>query len=75
MSTLALSTPILARIRQVLLSILDDGRVTDGQGRTVNFRNCIVILTSNVGAEEILSGRGEEGLREEVGFFATLPKP
>jgi len=42
----------------VLLQILDDGRLTDGQGRTVNFRNTIVIMTSNVGSQRILAYRG-----------------
>jgi len=37
----------------ILLQILDDGRLTDGQGRTVNFRNCIIIMTSNVGSQII----------------------
>lgn len=35
----------------VLLQILDDGRLTDGQGRTVNFKNCLIIMTSNIGSE------------------------
>ncbi|HEX3032349.1 MAG TPA: AAA family ATPase, partial [Bacillota bacterium] len=39
----------------VLLQLLDDGRLTDGQGRTVNFRNTVVIMTSNLGSHEILS--------------------
>ncbi|MBO7526950.1 MAG: ATP-dependent Clp protease ATP-binding subunit [Clostridia bacterium] len=39
-------------IFNTFLQILDDGRVTDGQGRTVNFRNCIIIMTSNLGANE-----------------------
>jgi len=38
----------------VLLQVLDDGRITDGQGRTVNFKNTIIILTSNVGAQAVL---------------------
>jgi ATP-dependent Clp protease ATP-binding subunit ClpB len=38
----------------VLLQILDDGRLTDGQGRTVNFRNSVLILTSNIGSEHII---------------------
>lgn len=38
----------------VLLQILDDGRVTDSQGRTVNFKNCVIILTSNIGSASIL---------------------
>ncbi len=42
----------------VLLQILDDGRLTDGQGRTVNFRNTIVIMTSNIGSQRILAYRG-----------------
>jgi ATP-dependent Clp protease ATP-binding subunit ClpA len=37
----------------VLLQVLDDGRLTDGQGRTVNFQNCLVIMTSNVGSQVI----------------------
>ncbi len=39
----------------VLLQLLDDGRLTDGQGRTVNFQNTVVIMTSNLGSQEILS--------------------
>jgi ATP-dependent Clp protease ATP-binding subunit ClpB len=42
----------------VLLQILDDGRLTDGQGRTVDFKNTIVIMTSNVGSHRILEYRG-----------------
>jgi ATP-dependent Clp protease ATP-binding subunit ClpB len=42
----------------VLLQILDDGRLTDGQGRTVNFKNTILIMTSNIGSQQILSYRG-----------------
>ena len=38
----------------VMLQILDDGRLTDGQGRTVDFKNTIVIMTSNVGSQRIL---------------------
>jgi len=38
----------------VLLQVLDDGRITDGQGRTVNFKNTIIILPSNVGAQAVL---------------------
>ncbi len=39
----------------VLLQVLDDGRLTDSQGRTVNFSNCVIIMTSNVGSQHILS--------------------
>jgi ATP-dependent Clp protease ATP-binding subunit ClpB len=45
----------------VLLQILDDGRLTDGQGRVVNFKNTIIIMTSNVGSHLILEYRGESG--------------
>jgi ATP-dependent Clp protease ATP-binding subunit ClpB len=43
----------------VLLQILDDGRLTDGQGRVVNFKNTIIIMTSNVGSHLILEYRGQ----------------
>ena len=42
----------------VLLQILDDGRLTDGKGRTVDFKNCIIIMTSNLGSADILDYRG-----------------
>ena len=48
----------------VLLQVLDDGRLTDGQGRTVDFRNCVIVLTSNLGSQliqEAASIGGEEG--------------
>ncbi len=45
----------------ILLQVLDDGRVTDSQGRTVDFRNTIIILTSNLGSPYILEGIGEDG--------------
>ncbi|MDK9698022.1 MAG: ATP-dependent chaperone ClpB [Siculibacillus sp.] len=45
----------------VLLQVLDDGRLTDGQGRTVDFRNTIIVLTSNIGAEFLVDlGEGED---------------
>ncbi len=47
----------------VLLQILDDGRLTDGQGRTVDFRNAVVIMTSNVGSEEIQRLAGRPGTK------------
>jgi ATP-dependent Clp protease ATP-binding subunit ClpB len=43
----------------VLLQVLDDGRLTDGQGRTVDFKNTVIIMTSNLGSSYILSGEGE----------------
>ena len=45
----------------VLLQVLDDGRITDSQGRTVDFKNTIIILTSNLGSAAILEGIDENG--------------
>ncbi|MBX3536714.1 MAG: ATP-dependent chaperone ClpB [Chelatococcus sp.] len=53
----------------VLLQVLDDGRLTDGQGRTVDFRNTLIIMTSNLGAEYLVNqkaGEDSEAVREEV---------
>jgi ATP-dependent Clp protease ATP-binding subunit ClpB len=55
-----------ADVFNILLQLLDDGRLTDGQGRTVDFRNTIVIMTSNVGSEFIYRGGEEEVVRERV---------
>ncbi|MFI9209228.1 ATP-dependent Clp protease ATP-binding subunit [Streptomyces sp. NPDC053253] len=50
-----------------LLQILDDGRLTDGQGRTVDFRHCVVIMTSNIGAQRILAHEGDAAdLKDEL---------
>ena len=45
----------------ILLQVLDDGRLTDGQGRTVDFKNTILIMTSNLGSEQLLAGVDEQG--------------
>ncbi|MDO4473811.1 MAG: ATP-dependent chaperone ClpB [Eubacteriales bacterium] len=45
----------------VLLQVLDDGRITDSQGRTVDFKNTILIMTSNIGSAYLLDGIGEDG--------------
>ncbi|MDD6692125.1 MAG: ATP-dependent chaperone ClpB [Lachnospiraceae bacterium] len=58
----------------ILLQVLDDGRITDSQGRTVDFKNTIIILTSNIGAQEILSdlehqekeGKENEAISEQT---------
>jgi ATP-dependent Clp protease ATP-binding subunit ClpB len=55
----------------VLLQVLDDGRLTDGQGRTVSFKNTVIIMTSNIGSQLILEMRGSdertyERMREQV---------
>ncbi len=44
----------------ILLQVLDDGRLTDGQGRTVDFRNCVIVMTSNLGSTEIQAMAGEQ---------------
>ncbi len=49
----------------VLLQILDDGRLTDSQGRVVNFKNTVLIMTSNIGAPTLLEGITEEGFIKE----------
>ena len=49
----------------VLLQVLDDGRITDSQGRTVDFKNTIIILTSNLGSQFILEGINVNGELEE----------
>lgn len=52
----------------VLLQVLDDGRMTDGQGRTVDFKNTVIIMTSNLGSHEIqsLAGQGKETIKSAV---------
>ena len=53
----------------VLLQVLDDGRLTDGQGRTVDFKNTLIILTSNIGAQYLVEqkeGEDTEAVRDEV---------
>ena len=50
----------------VLLQVLDDGRLTDGQGRTVDFKNTVIILTSNIGSQHLLGEGSEESKREAV---------
>ncbi|MCV2422080.1 ATP-dependent chaperone ClpB [Paucibacter sp. DJ2R-2] len=52
----------------VLLQVLDDGRLTDGQGRTVDFKNTVIVMTSNLGSQQImgLAGESSEVIREAV---------
>ncbi|HEY3679687.1 MAG TPA: ATP-dependent chaperone ClpB [Bradyrhizobium sp.] len=53
----------------VLLQVLDDGRLTDGQGRTVDFRNTLIVMTSNLGSEYLVNqpeGQDTEAVREQV---------
>ena len=50
----------------ILLQILDDGRITDSQGRTVDFKNTIIIMTSNIGSEHILEGKDNSIVLKEL---------
>ena len=68
----------------VLLQVLDDGRLTDGQGRTVDFRNTLIIMTSNLGAEYLVNqpeGQDTDAVRDQVmgdgarGVPAGVPQP
>ena len=60
----------------VLLQIMDDGRLTDGQGHTVGFSNSILIMTSNVGSQEIAGEAIDERIRERIEeILATTFKP
>lgn len=64
-------TPLLSLLWSCLClcvwQVLDDGRLTDSQGRTVNFTNCIIILTSNLGAEHLQRAFSDSGRREGLG--------
>jgi ATP-dependent Clp protease ATP-binding subunit ClpB len=57
-----------ADVFSVLLQVLDDGRMTDGQGRTVDFKNTVIVMTSNLGSHEIqrMTGQDHELIREAV---------
>ncbi len=59
----------------VLLQIMDDGRLTDGQGRTVDFKNTVLIMTSNVGSQFIAAEKVEEKAREQVEEALTQTFP
>ncbi|MDP3274758.1 MAG: ATP-dependent chaperone ClpB [Deltaproteobacteria bacterium] len=50
----------------VLLQVLDDGRLTDGQGRIIDFKNTVLILTSNIGSQHIMSAVDEDAMRKSV---------
>lgn len=50
----------------LLLQLLDDGRLTDSQGRVINFKNCIIIMTSNIGAKLIQESNDYDSLKEQV---------
>src|SRR5260221_7905632 len=48
-------------VSSTLLQVLDDGRLTDGQGRTAGFRNTVIIMTSNIGSQYLLEGAASDG--------------
>lgn len=50
----------------IFLQILDDGRLTDNKGKTVDFKNCIIIMTSNIGSSHLLSNTNESGIDENI---------
>jgi ATP-dependent Clp protease ATP-binding subunit ClpA len=54
------------QVMNLLLQLLDEGRLTDGHGRTVDFRHTILIMTSNVGSEEFQSGASEEEIQKRI---------
>ena len=59
----------------VLLQVLDDGRLTDGQGRVVDFTNTIIIMTSNLGSQEILAGGGKVDRQRILSIIEASFKP
>lgn len=65
----------------IMLQILDDGRVTDSHGRTVNFKNCVIIMTSNIGAQILIDGMDDGGkladgaVEEVMGLMRTKFRP
>ena len=65
----------------IMLQILDDGRVTDSHGRTVTFKNCVIIMTSNIGAQILIDGMDDDGklaegaVEEVMGLMRTKFRP
>lgn len=62
-------------VLNVLLQILDDGRLTDGKGRTVNFKNTVIIMTSNLGSAEILQNEFSMAKELVLGMIKTYFRP
>merc|ERR1712072_1469724 len=50
----------------LMLQLLDDGRLTDSKGNVVNFRNCIIVFTSNIGSDKVLEVAGDVSRQDEV---------
>ena len=64
------------KIFETLLQVLDDGRMTDGKGKVVNFKNTIIVMTSNMGQQDILSALcGRQATDEEIESRARVHKP
>ena len=63
-----------ADVFNVLLQVLDDGRLTDGQGRTVDFKNTLIVLTSNIGAEYLVSLKDGEDMTQARAFVLAEVK-
>ena len=61
-----------ADVFNVLLQVLDDGRMTDGQGRTVDFKNTVIVMTSNLGSHEIQAMQGEEQSLVKMAVMAEV---
>jgi ATP-dependent Clp protease ATP-binding subunit ClpB len=59
----------------VLLQVLDDGRITDGQGRTVDFKNTVLIMTSNIGSQFLLEAKSDKEVRAQVMQALRAPLP
>ena len=59
----------------ILLQVLDDGRLTDSQGRTVNFSNTVLIMTSNLGSDLITGGAGNVGFAAVGGAHRAARRP
>ena len=55
-----------SEVFNVLLQVFDDGRLTDGKGRTVNMKNTVIIMTSNIGSQWMIQGGDEDEVRDKV---------
>ena len=58
----------------ILLQALDDGRMTDGQGRTVDFKNTVIVMTSNLGSQEIMNRQGEDPVEIKEAVMEQVKK-
>ena len=56
----------------ILLQVLDDGRLTDGQGRTVDFRNAVIVMTSNLGSHQIQELAGDDSAEAYIQMLSLI---